>query len=58
MRSRATGLADLPPPRSTAADTAVAAVSGHTRAAYEDAMERGDTDTRWLAAHPRFGAAP
>ncbi|MFD7862778.1 LysR family transcriptional regulator [Streptomyces sp. NPDC057682] len=45
-------------PRSAAAAAAAAAVTGHTRAAYAQAVERSDSYTRWLAAHPRFGAAP
>ncbi|MEU1348509.1 LysR family transcriptional regulator [Streptomyces sp. NPDC005776] len=44
-------------PRSAAARTAAGAVTGHTRAAYAQAVERSDSYTRWLAAHPRFGAA-
>ncbi|MFG2404643.1 LysR family transcriptional regulator [Streptomyces brevispora] len=45
-------------PRSAAASAAAAAVSGHTRAAYAQAVERSDSCKRWLAANPRFGAAP
>lgn len=44
-------------PRSAAASAAAGAVGGHTRAAYAQAVERSDSYTRWLAAHPRFGAA-
>ncbi|MGC5395950.1 LysR family transcriptional regulator [Streptomyces sp. DT20] len=43
-------------PRSAAASAAAAAVSGHTRAAYAEAVERSESCARWLAAHPRFGA--
>lgn len=45
-------------PRSAAASAAAGAVIGHTRAAYAEAVERSDSCTRWLAAHPRFGATP
>ncbi|MFJ2415779.1 LysR family transcriptional regulator [Streptomyces brevispora] len=45
-------------PRSAAASAAAAAVSGHTRAAYAQAVEHSDSCKRWLAANPRFGAAP
>ncbi|MFJ8858870.1 LysR substrate-binding domain-containing protein [Streptomyces sp. NPDC102451] len=45
-------------PRSPAASAASAAVSGHTRAAYTEAVRRSDSYARWLAAHPRFGPAP
>lgn len=44
-------------PRSAAAGAAAGAVSGHTRAAYAEAVKRSESYTRWLAAHPRFGAA-
>ncbi|MFJ1925204.1 MULTISPECIES: LysR family transcriptional regulator [unclassified Streptomyces] len=43
-------------PRSAAASAAAAAVSGHTRAAYAEAVERSESCARWLAAHPGFGA--
>ncbi|MFJ5844946.1 MULTISPECIES: LysR family transcriptional regulator [unclassified Streptomyces] len=43
-------------PRSAAASAAAAAVSGHTRAAYTEAVERSESCARWLAAHPGFGA--
>lgn len=45
-------------PRSPAASAASAAVSGHTRAAYREAVRRSDSYAGWLAAHPRFGPAP
>ncbi|MFJ1901213.1 LysR family transcriptional regulator [Streptomyces sp. NPDC088115] len=43
-------------PRSAAASAAAAAVSGHTRAAYAEAVERSESCARWLAAHSGFGA--
>ncbi|WNI28085.1 LysR family transcriptional regulator [Streptomyces sp. ITFR-6] len=43
-------------PRSAAASAAAASVSGHTRAAYAEAVRRSESCARWLAAHPRFGA--
>ncbi|MFB8085396.1 LysR substrate-binding domain-containing protein [Streptomyces sp. NPDC055992] len=45
-------------PRSAAASAAAGTVGGHTRAAYTQAVERSESYTRWLAAHPGFGAAP
>lgn len=44
-------------PRSAAADAASGAVSGHTRSAYAEAVQRSESYTGWLAAHPRYGAA-
>ncbi|MFI6638101.1 LysR substrate-binding domain-containing protein [Streptomyces sp. NPDC050504] len=43
-------------PDAPAADAA-GAVSGHTRAAYAEAVARSETYARWLAEHPRFGAS-
>lgn len=43
-------------PRSAAASAAAGAVSGHTRAAYAQAVERSESYTRWLATHP--GSVP
>lgn len=45
-------------PRSPATSATAAAVAGHTRAAYTEAVRRSDSYARWLAAHPRFGEAP
>ncbi|MGW0551684.1 LysR family transcriptional regulator [Streptomyces altiplanensis] len=42
-------------PGAPAADAAVT-VSGHTRGAYADAVERSESYPAWLASHPRFGA--
>lgn len=32
-------------------------MSGHTRAAYAQAVGRSESYTRWLTTHPGFGAA-
>ncbi|MFF9400716.1 LysR family transcriptional regulator [Streptomyces sp. NPDC014646] len=44
-------------PRSAAAVSASGAVSGHTVAAYADAVGRSESYSGWLATHPGFGPA-
>ncbi|MEU8675046.1 LysR family transcriptional regulator [Streptomyces sp. NPDC048560] len=45
-------------PRSPAAGRAAGMVGRHAGAAYAQAVERSESYPGWLAAHPRFGAAP